>query len=134
MFDGKQRLSYLELAGDCDVDGIPCAGGHHVEFQNGRLSGAILAREHALMDRKFPRGTAVYFVEGYLRSVMLQEDWDIDGMPARAGSRLEFYENGRPKQVVLARSYPVLGKRYEPGTLLQFDREGQLVYAQPPAS
>lgn len=59
MFDGKQRLRFLELTADCDLDGIPCAGGHHVEFQNGGLSVAILAREHVLMDRKFPRGTAV---------------------------------------------------------------------------
>jgi hypothetical protein len=65
MFDGKQRLSFLELAGDCDVDGIPCAGGHHVEFQNGRLSGAILPREHVLMDRKFPDAAIRAFLAAY---------------------------------------------------------------------
>jgi hypothetical protein len=130
MFDGKERLSFLELAADCDVEGIPCAGGHHVGFQNGRLSSAILAREHVLMNRKFPRRTGVYFVEGHLRSVMLQEDWDIDGMPIRACSPLEFYENGQPKHLLLARRYSVLGRQYEPGTLLQFDPEGHLVYAQ----
>lgn len=42
---------------------------------------------------------------------------------------LEFYENGRPKHMVLARSYTVQGKRCERGTLPQFDREGQLTYA-----
>ncbi len=64
MFDGKQRLSFLELAEDWDGDSIPSAGGHHVDFQNGPLSGATLARECVLMNRKFPSGTAVYFVEG----------------------------------------------------------------------
>jgi hypothetical protein len=130
MFDRKQRLSSLELANDCEVDGIPCAGGHHLEFQNGRLSGAILAREHVLIDRKFPRGTWAYFVEGRLRSVMLQEDMDIDGIPVQAGPGVEFHDNGRPRRLVLARSHSVLGRRYEKGTLLQFDRDGQLVYAQ----
>jgi hypothetical protein len=131
MFDGKQRLSSLELAADCEINGIPCAGGHHVEFQNGHLSSAILAREHILMDRRFPRRTAVCFVEGHLRSVMVQEDADVDGIPVQAGSRLEFYENGQPKHIVLARTFSVLGKQYEPGTLLQFDQHGKLIYAQP---
>lgn len=133
MFDGKQRLSILELAADCDVDGIPCAGGRHVEFQRGRLSGAILGTDHVLMGRKFPRGTAVSFVEGHLRSVMLPEHLDIDDIPVQAGGLLEFYENGRIKHVTLARDYTIWGRRYEQGTLLQFDREGQLTYAQPPA-
>jgi hypothetical protein len=132
MFDRQQRLSFLELAVDCNIDDIPCAGGHHVEFQKGRLSGAILAREHVLIGRRFPKGTAVSFTKGLLRSVMLQEDWEIDGIPVQAGSPLEFYEHGRPKHMVLARSYSVRGQQYEPGTLLQFDREGQLIYAQLP--
>lgn len=132
MFDGKQRLSILELAADCDIDGIPCAGGHHVGFEKGRLSSAILAREHVLMGRRFPRRTSVYFVEGHLRSVMLQEDWEIDGVLVQAGSPLEFYENGQPKLMLLARSCSVLGKAYERGTLLQFDPEGHVSYAQLP--
>lgn len=70
MFDRKQRLSSLELAADCDIDGIPCAGGHHAGFEEGRISSTILAREHALIGRRFPRGTGVYFVERHLRSVM----------------------------------------------------------------
>lgn len=109
MFDQKERLSFLELAAACDLDGIPCAGGHHVQFQNGRLSGAILAREHVLMGREFPRTTAVYFVEGHLRSVVLQEDWDIDGIPVQVRSPLELYEKGQPKHLLLARSCSVLG-------------------------
>jgi hypothetical protein len=131
MFDRNQRLSFLGLTSDCDVDGIRCSGGSHLEFQDGRLSSATLAREHVLIGRKFPRGTGVYFVKGHLRSVMLQEDWDIDGIPVQAGGELEFYENGQPRTMVLARSHAILGKRYERGTLLRFDRDGQLVYAQP---
>jgi hypothetical protein len=131
MFDRNQRLSFLELTSDCDVDGIRCAGGSHLEFQDGRLSAASLATEHVLIGRKFPRGTAVYFVKGHLRSVMLQEDWDIDGIPVQAGGMLEFFENGRPRTMVLARSHAIVGKQYERGTLLRFDRDGHLIYAQP---
>jgi hypothetical protein len=130
-FDRKQRLSFLELTTDWEIEGVPCAGGHHVEFQDGRLSAAILATHHVLIDRRFPRGTYVDFVKGHLRSVLLQEDWDINGIPVQAGSTVEFYENGRPRTMVLARSQLILGRRYEKGTLLQFDRDGQLVYAQP---
>ena len=133
MFDGKERLRSLELAADRDIDGIPCAGGHDVEFQKGRLSAAILARQHVLMGRRFPRGTAVSFVEGHLRSVMLQEDWEIDGILVQAGSPLEFYENGQPRHMLLARTCSVLGKPYKRGTLLQFDPEGHVSYAQLPA-
>jgi hypothetical protein len=97
MFDRKQRLSFLELATDCEIEGVPCAGGSHVEFQHGRLSAAILATDHILIDRKFPRGTYVSFVKGHLRSVLLQENWEIDGNPFQAGSRVEFCDNGRPR-------------------------------------
>jgi hypothetical protein len=118
-FDRKQRLSFLELTTDCEIEGVPCAGGHHVEFQDGRLSAAILATDHVLIDRRFPRGTYAGFVKEHLRSVLLQEDWDIDGIPVQAGSTVEFYENGRPRTMVLARSRLILGRRYEKGTLLQ---------------
>jgi|SRR5215831_14340973 len=130
MFDRKQRLCCLELARDCDVDGIPCAAGH-LEFESGRLSAATLAREHVIIGRKFPRGTYVYFVKGHLRSVALPEDLDIDGIQVQRGPGLEFYENGRPRQLVLARSQSVMGRRFEKGTLLLFDREGRLIHAQP---
>jgi hypothetical protein len=132
MFDGKERLSFLELAGDYDVEGIPCAGGHHVEFQKGRLSVATLAREHVLVGRKFPRGTQVFFVGGHLSQAILQDDFEIDTILVQAGSPIEFYENGKPKQVVLARTCSVLGKHYARGTLLQFEPDGNVSYAQLP--
>lgn len=132
MFDGKERLSALELANDSDIEGIPCAGGHHVEFKKEHLSAAILAREHVLIGHRFARGTPVCFVEGHLRSAVLREDLEIDGLLAQAGSPLEFYANGKPKHMVLARTCWVHGKRYARGTLLQFDPDGNVSYAQMP--
>ena len=131
-FDGKERLSALELANDSDIEGIPCAGGHHVEFKEGRLSAATLAREHVLLGLRFARGTAVSFVDGHLRGATLGEDLEIDGLLAQAGSPLEFYENGRSKHMVLARTCSVRGKLYARGTLLQFDPDGNVSYAQMP--
>jgi hypothetical protein len=130
MFDGKERLSFLELAADYDIEGIPCAGGHHVEFQKGRLSRAILAREHVLVGHRFPRGTHVSFVEGHLSQAIVQDDFEIDSILVQAESPVEFYENGKPKQLVVARTCSVRGRPYEGGTLLQFDSEGNVSYAQ----
>jgi len=63
-FHPNQRLSLLHLASDRDVDGIPCASGQDLHLAlhfhpNGRLAAAVLAREHVLMGREFPRGTHI---------------------------------------------------------------------------
>ena len=73
-FHPNQRVSVLHLARDLDIDGIPCASGRDLHWalnfhRNGRLAVAVLAREHVLAGRAFPRGTRVSFDEkGYLVS------------------------------------------------------------------
>jgi hypothetical protein len=47
----------------------------------------------------------------------------------KAGPTLQFHDNGRPKELVLASSYLVAGRQYERGTFLRFDRDGRLVLA-----
>ncbi|MBV9559726.1 MAG: hypothetical protein JOY90_04580 [Bradyrhizobium sp.] len=71
-FHSNQRVSSLHLAADRDIDGIPCASGEELHWalnfhKNGRLAVAVLAREHVLAGRTFPRGTRVSFDEqGYV--------------------------------------------------------------------
>ena len=61
----------------------------------------------------------------------LQEDRDIDGIPVRAGApQLKFHDNGRLGELTLARDHTVAGRRYERGTFLRFDWDGQVIYAQ----
>ena len=73
-FHPNQRVSSLHLASDRGVDGIPCASGMELHWalnfhKNGRLSAAVLAREHVLAGRTFSRGTHVSFDEkGHLVS------------------------------------------------------------------
>jgi hypothetical protein len=67
-FHANQRVSSLHLAINRDVDGIPCASGKDLHMalnfhKNGRLAAAVLAREHVLAGRTFPRGTHVSFDE-----------------------------------------------------------------------
>jgi hypothetical protein len=62
--------------------------------------------------------------------VSLPQDWDIDGIPVKAG-QVEFYDNGRPRQLVLARGHAVAGTQYGSGMLLRFDWDGQLLFAAP---
>jgi hypothetical protein len=137
-FHPNQRVSSLHLASDRDVEGIPCASGKDLLValsfhRNGRLAAAVLARAHVLIGREFPRGTHISLErKGGLVSVALREDWDIDGIPVKAGAEeLKLYDNGRLRVLRLARSHLVAGQRYDGGTLLRFDRDGQLVYAQP---
>src|SRR5437016_4203611 len=137
-FHPNQRVSSLHLASDRDVDGIPCAGGKDLLLAlnfhpNGRLAGATLPREHVLIGRAFPRWTHVSFdTKGRLVRASFPEDWDIDGIPVKAGSPpLAFHDNGRPRELILARSHAVSGRRYDSGTLLRFDRDGRLTYVQP---
>jgi hypothetical protein len=137
-FHLNQRISSLNLASDRDIDGIPCAGGESVLVavhfhRNGRLAGATLAREHELIGRTFPRRTRISLDEkGRLVSAALGQDWDIDGIPAKAGVQsLTFHDNGRVAELVLARSHPVLGQRYDGGTFLRFDRDGHVIYVRP---
>jgi hypothetical protein len=91
-FHPNQRASSLHLASDRDVDGIPCASGANLTFalnfhRNGRLAAAVLAREHIIVGREFPRGAHISLDEkGHLRGVTLQEDRDIDGIPVKAGA------------------------------------------------
>ncbi len=137
-FHPNQRISSLHLASDRDVDGIPCASGQNLLLAlnfhpNGRLAAAVLAREHVLVGREFPRGTHISLDEkGGLVGVTLREDQDIDGIPVKAGApELKFHDNGRLRELILARDHAVAGRRYGRGTLLRFDRDGQLIYAQP---
>jgi hypothetical protein len=137
-FHPNQRVSSLHLASDRDVDGIPCASGKdlHVALnfhRNGRLASAVLAREHVLTGREFPRGTHVSLEGiGGLVSVALREERDIDGIPVKAGAEaLKFYDDGRLRELRLARSHMIAGRRYDGGTLVRFDRDGQVIYAQP---
>ena len=58
--------------------------------------------------------------------------FDIDGIPVKAGAPpLALHDNGRPRELILARSHAVSGRRYDSGTLLRFDRDGRLTYVQP---
>lgn len=136
-FHPNQRVSALHLARDLDVDGIPCASGENLALalsfhKSGRLASAVLAREHVLVGRTFPRGTHVSFDGRHPVSVVLQEDRDIDGIPVKAGAPgLAFHDNGRLGELTLARSHAILGRRYDAGTFLRFDRDGRLIYVQP---
>jgi hypothetical protein len=47
------------------------------------------------------------------------------------GAGLAFHDDGRLRELRLARSHSVLGRRYDAGTLLRFDRDGRLTYVQP---
>jgi hypothetical protein len=79
-FHPNQRVSSLHLASARDVDGIPCASGEDFSVAlnfhpNGRLAAAVLAREHVLMGREFPRGTRISLDgKGVLVDVALRED------------------------------------------------------------
>lgn len=137
-FHPNQRVSSLHLASDRDVDGIPCASGQNLLLAlnfhpNGRLAAAVLAREHVLIGREFPLGTHISLDEkGGFVGVTLREDRDIDGIPVKAGApELKFHDNGRVRELILARDHAVAGQRYGKGALLRFDRDGQVIYAQP---
>ncbi len=136
-FHPNQRVRSLHLASDHDVDGIPCASGENLLLalnfhRNGRLAAAVLARDHVLVGREFPRGTHVSLDEkGGVAGVTLREDRDIDGIPVKPGApELKFHDNGRLGELILARDHVVSGRRYARGTRLRFDRDGRVIYAQ----
>jgi hypothetical protein len=100
------RLNDVKLGADQEVDGLPCLGGTIVWFHpNQRVSALHLA-----------------------------SDRDVDGIPCASGENLilavNFHSNGRLAAAVLAREHSVSGQRYGSGTLLRFDRDGLLIYAQ----
>jgi len=101
------RLNDIRLGADQEVDGLPCLGGTLVWFHpNQRVSCLNLASDRV-----------------------------VDGIPCAGGKdlhlALNFHPNGRLASVVLARSHSVAGQGYDRGTLLRFDRDGQLIYVQP---
>jgi hypothetical protein len=100
--------------------------------RNGRLAGAVLARDHVLFGREFPRGTHVSLDQNRgVTGVTLREDRDIDGIPVKAGApELKFHDNGRLGELTLTRDHVVAGRRYERWTRLRFDRDGRVIYAQ----
>jgi hypothetical protein len=101
------RLNDVKLGADQQVDGLPCLGGTLVWFHpNQRIS-----------------------------SLHLASDRDVDGIPCASGQDLllavNFHSNGRLSSAVLARNHSVSGRQYGKGTLLRFDRDGQLIDVQP---
>jgi hypothetical protein len=101
------RLNDVKLGADQEIDGLPCLGGTVVWFHpNQRVS-----------------------------SLHLASNRDVDSIPCASGDNLilalNFHQNGRLASAVLAREHVVAGQRYERGTLLRFDRDGWLIYAQP---
>jgi len=101
------RLNDVKLGADQEIDGLPCLG-----------------------------GTVAWFHPNQRVSVLhLASDREVDGIPCASGDNLtlalNFHQNGRLASAVLAREHVVAGQRYERGTLLRFDRDGWLIYAQP---
>ena len=101
------RLNDVKLGADQEIDGLPCLGGTVVWFHpNQRVS-----------------------------SLHLASNRDVDSIPCASGDNLilalNFHQNGCLASAVLAREHVVAGQRYERGTLLRFDRDGWLIYAQP---
>ncbi len=101
------RLNDVKLGADQEIDGLPCLGGTVAWFHpNQRVSALNLA-----------------------------SDREVDGIPCASGENLilalNFHQDGRLASAVLAREHVVVGQRYERGTLLRFDRDGRLIYAQP---
>jgi len=131
-FHANQRLSGATLARDCAIKDIPCAGDTSIILHaSGRLSCATLAREHVVAGRALPRGTSLVLAKaGRLARVFLPADWDIDTIPCKAGVSIDFHDSGGLRSAVLARSHPILGQSYRAGTLLGFDADGRLAYAQ----
>jgi hypothetical protein len=101
------RLNDVKLGADQEVDGLPCLGGTKVWFYPSQRISAL----HLASDR------------------------DVDGIPCAGGENLRmalnFHSNGRLAAAVLARDHAVSGRRYGTGTLLRFERDGQLIDAQP---
>jgi hypothetical protein len=100
------RLNDVKLGADQEIDGLPCLGGTLVWFRpNQRVS-----------------------------SLHLASDRDVDGIPCASGKdlhvALNFHPNGRLAAAVLARNHVIAGRRYDGGTLVHFDRDGQVIYAQ----
>jgi hypothetical protein len=101
------RLNDVKLGADQEIDGLPCLG-----------------------------GTVAWFHPNQRVSVLhLASDREVDGIPCASGDNLilalNFHQNGRLASAVLAREHVVAGQRHERGTLLRFDRDGWLIYAQP---
>jgi hypothetical protein len=92
----NQRLRGVTLAGDCEIDGIPCAAGNVTFTKSGRVSVATLAREHVVIGRAFPPRAQVYFDEkGRLFRAWFPQDWEIDGYHVKALSLVDFDPDGR---------------------------------------
>ena len=106
--DEPGRLNDVGLGADQEIYGIPCLG-----------------------------GTVVWFYPYQSVSSSLSER-DIDGIPCASPIdlhlALNFHPNGRLTSAVRARSYVIAGQRYDGGTLVRFDRDGQVIYAQPKAT
>jgi hypothetical protein len=126
-FHPNQHIAGATLARDREIGGIPCAGGKSVSFhKSGRLSDATLAQDHVLIGRTFPRGTWFLLdAKARLVRVFLGQDWDIDAIPGKAGTMVEFHETGVIRAITLARNHAVAGGAYAPGTLLYFDEQGR---------
>jgi len=101
------RLNDVKLGADQEIDGLPCLGGTLVWFHPSQR----------------------------VSSLHLASDRDVDGIPCASGKdlhfALNFHPNGRLAAAVLAREHVIAGRRYDEGTLVHFDRDGQVIYAQP---
>ncbi len=101
------RLNDVKLGADQEIDGLPCLGGTLVWFHPSQR----------------------------VSSLHLASDRDVYGIPCASGKdlhfALNFHPNGRLAAAVLAREHVIAGRRYDEGTLVHFDRDGQVIYAQP---
>jgi hypothetical protein len=86
------------LAVDQTVQGLPCAGGRDVSFdETGRLSLATLAAATTLGRHTFSQGTQVMFREGTLlpEEVVLAAEQRFDGVTCGAGTTVVLDADGR---------------------------------------
>jgi hypothetical protein len=104
-YRGQQdgRVSNVKLAGDQEIDGLPCRGGTVVMFDSKQR----------------------------LRYLNLAHDHDINGIPCAGGRNIavSFHANGRISTAALAREHVIADRSFPRGTGFQFDEKGRVIMA-----
>jgi len=138
MFDGE-HVARATLLEDQEIDGIWYAGGAEIHFQHnceGKLSQGTLAADQEVDDRAVCRkGTKVKFhTDQRLESCTLAKDQEIDGITAKGGTKVSYWQDGGIAVVQLANDQKVRAAKglfCKGGSLLIFYPDGSIMDAFP---
>jgi hypothetical protein len=115
------------LAEDQEIQGIKCAQGHKIWYQEGRVRFATLSEDQSINGIECLTNTKIEFLHnGIISEATLATAQTINGIYFNKGTLISFNNDNGIKKVKLAEDQTILGVNCAKGTFVEFYGKNQI--------